>query len=113
MKASSKMKWILITLTLLVAMTGCSDTVNAERYLGNWTQVNTKGIPPMTATISKLGDEYRVDIKLSIPNQAPVVVTKVARFEKGTLNADGIEKIHFNKGSDHLMIGANEFESTK
>ena len=107
------MKWILITLAFMLAMTGCSEQKDEERMIGQWTQLNTNGVATMRASIAKIDDGYSIEITLPIPNQAPVVVKKTGRFENGALLVIGLEKIQIDKNSGHLRIGVNEFELVK
>lgn len=107
------MKWILITLAFMLAMTGCSEMKDEERMIGQWTQLNTNGVATMRASIAKIEDGYSIEITLPIPNQAPVVVKKTGRFENGALLVIGLEKIQIDKKSGHLKIGVNEFELVK
>jgi hypothetical protein len=106
------MKSILITVTLIFALTGCSESVQEKNYIGKWTQVNTNGIGPMVVDIEKANNGYKIDISVPVPNQAPAIIHKTGSIENGILKVEGFEKIRF-ENNGHLKIGANEFESTK
>jgi len=109
------MKKIISILILALSLFGCSDPDKAaeKNFVGSWVQVNTGSAPIMNATISKADDGYVVEIRLPLPNQAPVVVKKPGKLKDGMLIADGLEKIRIVEGTGHLMIGANEFELVK
>jgi hypothetical protein len=113
LKKAIKMKWILITLAFMLAMTGCSEPKREDTYIGNWAQLHAEGLTKMNARIAKIDNGYSVEISLPMPNQPPVVIKKTGKVENGVLRVDGMEKIRFNENSGHLMIGANEFELVK
>lgn len=106
------MKWILVTVTLLLALAGCSKSITEDSYLGKWTQLNTNGIATMTVNVEKADNGYHVKISVPIPNQPSAVISKTGNFNNGEMKIDGFEKIHF-KENGHMMIGVNEFERTK
>jgi len=113
----NEMKKMIGILILVLPLFGCNDsdvgTASERNFIGSWTQINTGNAPVMDATISKADNGYVVEIRLPLPNQAPVVVTKPGKLKDGMLVADDLEKIRFIASTGHLMIGANEFEMKK
>lgn len=106
------MKWILIIVAMVLALAGCSKSINEASYLGKWTQLHTNGVATMVVDIEKAETGYKVKISVPVPNQSAAVINKSGKFENGEMKIEGFEKIHF-KEDGHLMIGINEFERTK
>lgn len=107
------MKWIWITLFFMLTLAGCSEPKREDPYVGNWEQLHAEGLTKMHVAIAKSESGYSIEISLPMPNQPPVVAKKMGKVENGMLKVDGMEKIHVEEGSGHLVIGANEFELVK
>jgi hypothetical protein len=104
-----KTKAIVTSTVLLLSLIGCHSAKPEDKFLGNWTQVNTNGHAPIAAKIVKQDERFEISLTLPLPNHDFVTTKQFGKFEDGKLVANGIEKISIDDTTGHMRIGANEF----